>query len=104
MPFQYKTDFDKLDWESPISGVRHKYLDQKGMRMRLVEYSEQMPPHWCDKGHYGYVLEGQLELEFENSKIVFNKGDGIFIPDGPDHKHKGKVLTETAWVFFIEKI
>ena len=103
MPFQYKTDFDKLDWESPISGVRHKYLDQNGMRMRLVEYSERCR-HWCDKGHYGYVLEGQLELEFENSKIVFKKGDGIFIPDGPDHKHKGKVLTETVRVFFIEKI
>lgn len=103
MPFQYKTDFVKLDWESPISGVRHKYIDHNDIAYAGGEYSKQMPPHWCDKGHYGYVLEGQMEIEIENSKIIFNKGDGIFILDGPDHKHLGKALTETVLVFFIEK-
>lgn len=104
MTVQYKADFDKLEWESPIDGVRHKYIDQNGLRIRLVEYSKQMPPHWCEKGHYGYVIEGQMEIEYENSKIVYNPGDGIFIPDGPDHKHKGRVLSERVLVFFIEKV
>ena len=104
MTVQYKTEFDKLEWESPIKGVRHKFVDQNNLRIRLVEYSKDMPLHWCEKGHYGYLIDGQLEIEFENEKIVYKSGDGIFIPDGSDHKHRGKVLTEKVSVFFIEEV
>jgi quercetin dioxygenase-like cupin family protein len=103
MTVQYKADFNKLDWESPLKGVRHKFTDQNGIRMRLVEYSRELPPHWCEKGHYGYLIEGQMEIEYEHAKALYNPGDGIFIPDGPEHRHRGKVLTEKALVFFIEK-
>jgi quercetin dioxygenase-like cupin family protein len=104
MTVQYKADFDKLEWESPIEGLRHKYIEQNNFRIRLVEYSKEMPPHWCKKGHYGYLIEGKLEIEYENGKIVYKPGDGVFIPDGPDHKHRGKVLTKKVLVFFIEKV
>jgi quercetin dioxygenase-like cupin family protein len=100
---QYKADFAKLEWESPVAGVRHKFIDQNNVRMRLVEYSKAMPPHWCVKGHYGYLIEGQMEIEYENSTVIYNPGDGIFIPDGPDHKHRGRVLSGKALVFFVEK-
>jgi len=103
MIFQYKADLNKLDWESPIEGVRHKYIDQNNLRIRLVEYSKEMPLHWCEKAHYGYLIEGQIEIEYENEKVIYNPGDGIFIPDGPDHRHRGKVLTEKVLIFFIEK-
>jgi hypothetical protein len=62
-----------------------------------------MPPHWCEKGHYGYLIEGQMEIEYENEKIIYNPGDGIFIPDGPEHKHKGEVLLKKPWVFSWKK-
>ena len=104
MEIQYKVDFDKLEWKSPIKGVRHKYIDQNNLRIRLVEYSKEMPLHWCEKGHYGYLIEGQMEIEYENSKIIYKPGDGIFIPDGPDHKHRGRQLSEKVLVFFIEKV
>jgi quercetin dioxygenase-like cupin family protein len=104
MAVQYKAEFDKLEWESPIKGVRHKYMDQNNLRIRIVEYSKEMPLHWCEKGHYGYLIEGQLEIEYENEKIVYRSGDGIFIPDGFDHKHRGKALTEKVLVFFMEKV
>jgi quercetin dioxygenase-like cupin family protein len=104
MKHHYKADFNKLPWQSPIEGVRHKYLDQDGTRMRLVEYTRAMPLHWCEKGHYGYLIEGQMEIEFENEKILYNPGDGIFIPDGPEHRHRGKVLNEKVLVFFVEKV
>ena len=104
MTVQHKAEFDKIDWESPIEGVRHKYIDQNNLRMRLVEYSKKMPPHWCEKGHYGYLIEGQMEIEYENETIIYNLGDGIFIQEGPDHKHRGRVLSEKALVFFIEKV
>jgi quercetin dioxygenase-like cupin family protein len=104
MTVQYKVDFDKLEWESPIEGVRHKYIHQNDLRMRLVEYSREMPLHWCENGHYGYLIEGRMEIEYENSKIVYEPGDGIFIPDGPAHKHRGRVLSEKVLVFFLEKV
>ena len=103
MTVQYRVEFDKLEWESPFEGVRHKYIDQNNLRMRLVEYSKEMLPHWCEKGHYGYVIEGRIEIEYENTKIIYKPGDGIFIPDGPDHRHRGKSLTERVLIFFIEK-
>ncbi len=103
MKIQYKADFDKLKWELPIEGVRHKYIDQNNLRIRLVEYSNEMPPHWCEKGHYGYLIEGQMEIEYEREKIIYKPGDGIFIPEGPDHRHRGKSLTERVLIFFIEK-
>jgi quercetin dioxygenase-like cupin family protein len=104
MTFQYKVEFSKLEWELPIKGVMHKYIDQNDLRIRLVEYSKEMPLHWCEKGHYGYLIEGQMEIEYENEKIVYKSGDGIFIPDGSNHKHRGKALTEKVLVFFMEKV
>ena len=104
MKVQYKAEFNKLEWESPIKGVRHKCIEQNDFRIRLVEYSKEMPLHWCEKGHYGYLIEGKMEIEYGNEKIIYSKGDGIFIPDGSDHKHRGKALTEKALVFFIEKV
>lgn len=103
MTIQYRTEFDALDWESPIEGVRHKVYDHNSVRIRLVEYSSAMPPHWCEKGHYGYLIEGVLEVEYRNELVIYKAGDGIFIPDGPDHMHRGRVLSEKVLVFFVEK-
>ena len=47
---------------------------------------------------------GKWKLNMKNKKIIYNPGDGIFIPDGPKHKHKDKVLSKKALVFFIEKV
>jgi quercetin dioxygenase-like cupin family protein len=101
---KYKSELEKIPWESPMKGVRHKYFDQNGMRLRLVEYSREMPVHWCEKGHLGYLIEGEMEIEFENTSETYLPGDAIFIPDGSKHKHKGRVLTEKAMAFFVENL
>jgi quercetin dioxygenase-like cupin family protein len=104
MTFQYKADFRAFEWEHPIKGVRHKSFDRDNIRLRLVEYSKEMPLHWCEQGHYGYVIEGRMEIEYANGSVIYDTGDGIFIPDGPEHKHRAKILSEKALVFFLEKI
>jgi quercetin dioxygenase-like cupin family protein len=63
-----------------------------------------MPPHWCEKGHYGYIIEGELEIEFTNEKIIYKKGVGVFIPEGDEHKHRGRSVTNTVKVIFVEEI
>jgi len=100
----YRIDFSSLDWESPMDGVRHKAFIHAGKRVRLVEYTRAMPAHWCEKGHYGLILEGEMEIEFEDGILLFKQGDGVFIPDGAVHRHKARVLTEIVSVIFMEDV
>lgn len=53
---EYRIDFESLDWESPMEGVRHKVIAYGRKKLRLVEYFPNMPLHWCEKGHIGFVL------------------------------------------------
>jgi len=101
---QYKVDFKKLEWEQPIEGVKQKTTQYGNKQLRLIEYTKKMPAHLCAKGHYWLVLDGELEIEFQNEKILYKSGDGVFIPDGEEHKHKGRVLTESVKVIFVEDI
>jgi len=100
----YKVDFEAIPWESPMDGIRCKIKKQDSRQLRLVEYTRIMEPHWCEKGHTGYLLEGQFEIKFEKEIHVFNPGDGIFIPSGKEHKHMGRVLTEVVKAIFVEDI
>jgi quercetin dioxygenase-like cupin family protein len=98
----YKIEFASVPWETPMTGVRHKAMKQGDKQLRLVEYSKDMEPHWCEKGHIGYILEGQFEITFENERLVYNPGDGVFIPSGAEHRHSGRVLSEFVRVVFVE--
>ncbi len=99
---EYKVDFASLDWQSPMEGVRQKAISGQGKKLRLVEYSPAMGPHWCTKGHFGYVLEGKLQIEFEKVMCILEKGDGVFIPDGAAHRHRAEALTDVVRVIFVE--
>ena len=92
---QYKIDFESMDWERPVDSVRFKAHQQGGRKLRLVEFSKEfIEQDWCIKGHIGYILEGQVKIDFDGKVTVFGPGDGVFIPAG--EKHKAKVLTDTA--------
>jgi quercetin dioxygenase-like cupin family protein len=101
---KYKAEFARIPWSYPMKGIRHKYFDQKGIRLRLVEYSSEMQEHWCEKGHLGYLIKGKMEIDFEDVKEEYLPGDAIFIPDGPEYKHKGKLHTEKVLAFFVENL
>ena len=101
---QHKIDFESMPWETPMDGFRFKAKKHGGRQLRLVEYTKDMEPHWCERGHVGYVLEGQFEIRFEQEVAVFNPGDGIFIPSGSQDKHMGKVLTDMVRVVFVEDV
>ena len=101
---QYKVNFNDLHWEEPFEGVKCKIFKHGDKLLRLVVYSKEMPLHWCEKGHYGYILDGKFEIEYKNEKIVYQTGDGVFIPDGKEHKHRAKVLSEFVKAIFIENV
>ncbi len=102
---QYKIDFESMEWESPGVGVRFKAYEQGGRKLRLVEFGKEfVEADWCTKGHIGYILEGQMEINFDGAKEVFGPGDGLFIPAGEEHKHKGRVLTDTVKIILAEDV
>ena len=102
---KYKSEFDSLPWQTPADGIRHKCFDQGGKRLRLVEYSDQMHEHWCEKGHLGIVLSGELEIDFfDGSSVRYKLGDALFLPDGADHSHRARILSGKATVFFVEEL
>lgn len=76
----YRIDFTLLDWESPMDGVRQKVITHHGKKLRLIEFFKSMPPHWCERGHFGYIVDGRIEIEFQDGVRVFEQGDGVFIP------------------------
>jgi hypothetical protein len=65
----YLVNFDALQWESPAPGIRHKLHRVDSRVLRLVEYSREMVPHWCIRGHIGHMVDGS--------------GRGHFGGDGP---------------------
>ena len=98
-------DFESMEWETPAEGVRFKAYEQGGRKLRLVEFSKEfVEPDWCTKGHIGYILEGQIEIDFDGQAIVFGPGDGVFIPAGEEHKHKGKALTDVVRIILVEGV
>lgn len=100
----YRVVFAELEWESPIPGVRHKVATIDGVRLRLVEYSTEMAPHWCAVGHVGQILTGTFEIEFDDGIQVFEAGDGVMIPSGEEHRHRARVLSGEVQAIFVEKV
>jgi hypothetical protein len=100
----YRIDFESLPWESAMDGVRQKVVAHAGKKVRLVEYSKAMPPHWCAKGHCGYILTGRLEIEFADRTLIFEGGAGVSIPGGEEHRHRARVLSDVVRAIFVEDV
>jgi quercetin dioxygenase-like cupin family protein len=101
---EYKVEFSPLAWQTPMPGLRYKAYRQGGKQLRLVEYAAEMEPHWCEKGHVGYILEGRFEIKFDDRAEVFGPGDGVFIPPGREHRHMGRSLTPVVVAVFVEEV
>ena len=102
---QYKVMFDSLEWQSPIHGARFKVFRSGTKQLRLVEFtSEFVEPGWCEKGHIGFVIEGELEIDFRGAIVRYPQGAGLVIPAGSASAHKGRSVTPTVLLFLVEEI
>ena len=95
-----------MPWENPTAGVRQKEYTENGQKIRLVEFSEEFTEaDWCKKGHVGYVIEGKISINFNGKVIDFKAGDGLFITEGEENKHKGSVgKGEKALLILFERV
>ena len=98
-------DFDALQWESPLPGARFKAYREGAKQIRLLELSSGfVEPVWCEKGHVGFVLEGELEVDFNGRVAVYRQGSGIFIPPGSATAHKARSITPVVRMVLVEDV
>ena len=101
----YRVDFESLPWEEPLAGARFKAYRRGGKQLRYVEFSQELvEPDWCRKAHLGYILEGRMEIDFSGRVVVFEAGDGLYIPIGEEHKHMARVPEGVVKLILIEDI
>ena len=97
--------FDSLEWQDGIRGARFKAFRSGNKQLRLLEFtSEFVEPDWCEKGHVGFVIQGELEIDFRGQLVKYPEGSGIFIPAGLESAHKARSTTPTVLLFLVEDI
>ena len=100
-----KINFAELPWEEAHVGARFKAVIRESRKLRLVEFtSEFVEQDWCLKRHFGYVLNGELEITFADRTERFSAGDGIIIAGGEDERHKVKVINSVVRLILVEEI
>jgi quercetin dioxygenase-like cupin family protein len=96
-----RIDFEPLPWVQAAEGLRYKAAEREGRRVRLVEfapgYAEAEP---CVKSHAGYVVEGELEIEFSDRTERLVRGDALIIHGEP---HSAKACEGGALLFLVEE-
>ncbi|MEP7355423.1 MAG: hypothetical protein ABI824_19505 [Acidobacteriota bacterium] len=98
----HKIDFANLPSETPLPGMRTQCFSQNGVRMRLLEIDPSyIEPDWCQKAHFGLVLEGLLEIDFEGRVERYQPGEGFSI--GENDGHKGRSLTPLTRIMLVEQ-
>jgi quercetin dioxygenase-like cupin family protein len=56
------------------------------IRVRMVEYSPgYKADHWCKKGHIIYCIEGEMDTELEDGRIIkLTEGMTYFVGDNSE--------------------
>jgi len=105
MPQNYKIVFDDMDWFEAGDGMRYKRIQLGETQVRLVEWDHAMiHADWCLKGHIGYVIDGEVEINIAGKVFRYGAGDVFIVPEGVDHKHRPNVLSEKMRFFSVEKV
>jgi quercetin dioxygenase-like cupin family protein len=94
--------FDELAWENIASGAREKRVETAHSVLRLVQFSPGfVETAWCQQAHIGYVVGGALTIQFRDSMLQYQEGDGLCINAGAASEHKA-VVTEAVTLFLVE--
>lgn len=105
MSDNYRIEFNEIPWQTSEAGVRFKVYKEGTRQLRLLEFGRDLKhPDWCINGHIGYLLEGALEIEFDDKTIAYKAGDGIWIPEGEKFRHRPKAISEKVLIVFVEEI
>jgi hypothetical protein len=90
--------------EPEAPGIASRAVQVNGIRWALVEYEPGvLREEWCDEGHSGYALDGEVEYEFQDGRppLAVRAGEGFTLPDGSGHR--GRAGATGARLFLIDR-
>ena len=96
--------FRPVELEPEAPGIASRAIDVDGVRWAVVEYEPGvLREEWCEEGHSGYVLEGDIAYEFSDGRelLRLRAGDGFTLPDGG--AHRGRAGSGGARLFLIDR-
>ncbi len=101
-----RVPFDELPWADDAPGIRAREVDVEGARWATVEYGEGVGrEEWCEEGHRGYVLKGEIEYEFDDGSTPLRakEGEAFLLPPAPlgGGAHRGRNLAPGPTCLFL---
>src|SRR5215208_7278810 len=101
-----KVSFQELPWADDAPGFRAREVDVGGARRALGGYGEGGGrEEWCEEGHRGYVLRGEIEYEFDDERAPLRARDGeaFLLPPAPlgGGAHRGHNLAPGPTQLFL---
>lgn len=87
-------------------GIASCAQDVAGTRWAVVDYEPGvLREEFCDEGHSGYVLAGEVTYEFsgDHPPLRVASGQGFVLPAGADGAHRGRAGTSGVRLFLIDK-
>ncbi len=101
----FRVSFEEMEWQQVRPDVRQKIYRQGSRQIRLIEFdTSDGAEHWCETGHIGYVLKGELSISFNGEVISFKAGDGLFIPSGAASKHRSVAISSGTQLLMVEDL
>ncbi|MBI1355380.1 MAG: cupin domain-containing protein [Acidobacteria bacterium] len=99
----YRIRFSDSDGWQESGGFRSKREIHGSTSLRLLEIlSTASHPEWCEVGHAGAVIEGSLEIEFQDRTLRYEPGDALLIPPGPAHRHRPRAVTDRVRLVLVD--
>jgi hypothetical protein len=101
-----KVPFGELPWAEDAPGIRAREVGVGSARWALVEYGKGVGrEEWCEEGHRGYVLRGEIEYQFDNGSAPLRarEGEAFLLPPAPlgGGAHRGHNLAPGPTRLFL---
>ncbi len=101
-----RVPFGELPWAEDAPGIRAREVDVGGARWATVEYEAGAArEEWCEEGHRGFVLAGEIEYEFDDGSepLKASEGEALFLPQASlgGGAHRGRNRSEGATRLFL---
>lgn len=87
-------------------GIASSAQDVEGVRWAVVDYEPGvLREEFCEEGHSGYVLAGEVTYEFSGSdeRLRVTAGQAFTLPAGAAGAHRGRSGADGAQLFLIDR-
>jgi quercetin dioxygenase-like cupin family protein len=76
----------EMPWQPGAHPLEHKKVSPDFPWTLLSFGPGFVDPHWCLRGHAGYILRGRLTLEFEDATLQIKEGEAFRVDPGIRHQ------------------